>query len=216
MAVVREMAGSGASTREITAKAATKHRCVLQALAVLRDAPDLADEVSAGTMDLVRAFRALAARAPEQHDGVLGVRYLTAAEVAGALRVSLMTVYRRIADGTLPAIRTGRVIRIPQSVLADHLAGQAISPPAVSGDTTDPGTPADPGRPADPSAPADPGSPAGSGSPAGRSHRAGPDAPAAPPGWIAEAARLGARPEAIAEAAGLTAAAVRKILREMS
>jgi hypothetical protein len=38
--------------QQIAVKAATQQRCVAQALAVLRGAPDLADAVSAGEMGL--------------------------------------------------------------------------------------------------------------------------------------------------------------------
>ena len=39
-------------------------------------------------------------------------RYLTAAEVAAAMRVSTMTVYRLIKAGSLPAVRVGRSYQI--------------------------------------------------------------------------------------------------------
>jgi excisionase family DNA binding protein len=42
---------------------------------------------------------------------------LTVAEVAGALRVSSMTVYRLIKSGELPALRVGKNIRIRTSDL---------------------------------------------------------------------------------------------------
>ncbi len=44
-------------------------------------------------------------------------RYLTAAEVAERLGISLRTVRRRIADGTLPAVRIGGAVRVPASAL---------------------------------------------------------------------------------------------------
>lgn len=40
---------------------------------------------------------------------------LTIAEVARLKKVSVYTVRRRIADGTLPAVRIGRLIRIPRA-----------------------------------------------------------------------------------------------------
>ena len=43
--------------------------------------------------------------------------YLTVAEVSHRFRVSVPTIYRRCADGTLPHIRIGEVIRIPASQL---------------------------------------------------------------------------------------------------
>jgi excisionase family DNA binding protein len=44
-------------------------------------------------------------------------RYLTAAEAAERLGISLRTVRRRIADGTLPAVRIGGSVRIPVSAI---------------------------------------------------------------------------------------------------
>jgi excisionase family DNA binding protein len=44
-------------------------------------------------------------------------RFLTVAEVADALRVSKMTIYRLVHDGRLPAIRVGRSFRVPESSL---------------------------------------------------------------------------------------------------
>lgn len=38
--------------------------------------------------------------------------WLTVPEVAGRLRVSRMTVYRLVHDGTIPSIRVGRGFRI--------------------------------------------------------------------------------------------------------
>lgn len=43
--------------------------------------------------------------------------YLTAGEVAERLGISLRTVRRRIADGSLPAVRIGRAVRIPIDAL---------------------------------------------------------------------------------------------------
>ena len=45
--------------------------------------------------------------------------FLTVSEVAARLRVSAPTVYRRVQDGTLPAVRLSQhgVIRIPSSAL---------------------------------------------------------------------------------------------------
>jgi excisionase family DNA binding protein len=39
-------------------------------------------------------------------------QYLTLAEAADLMAVSIKTLRRRIADGTIPAYRCGRVIRI--------------------------------------------------------------------------------------------------------
>lgn len=45
----------------------------------------------------------------------------TVAEVAAILRVSKMTVYRLVNDGTLPAFRFGRSIRINPDDLKRYL-----------------------------------------------------------------------------------------------
>jgi excisionase family DNA binding protein len=49
------------------------------------------------------------------------VHFLTVAEVATAMRVSKMTVYRLVHAGTLPAVQVGRSFRIPQSAVHDYL-----------------------------------------------------------------------------------------------
>jgi excisionase family DNA binding protein len=51
--------------------------------------------------------------------------YLTAAEAAARLGISLRTVRRRIADGSLPSVRIGRAVRIPATVLDLPLARPA-------------------------------------------------------------------------------------------
>jgi excisionase family DNA binding protein len=43
--------------------------------------------------------------------------YLTAAEAAVRLGISLRTARRRIADGSLPSVRIGRAVRIPAAAL---------------------------------------------------------------------------------------------------
>lgn len=43
--------------------------------------------------------------------------YLSAAQVAERLGISLRTVRRRIADGTLPSLKIGGAVRIPASAL---------------------------------------------------------------------------------------------------
>jgi excisionase family DNA binding protein len=49
------------------------------------------------------------------------VRLLTVAEVAALLRLSKMTVYRMVNSGTLPALKVGRSVRIPEYVVDDYL-----------------------------------------------------------------------------------------------
>ncbi|MGP7959621.1 helix-turn-helix domain-containing protein [Sanguibacter sp. A247] len=48
--------------------------------------------------------------------------FLTVAEVADAMRVSRMTVYRLVHAGELPAIRVGKSFRVPASALEQYLA----------------------------------------------------------------------------------------------
>ncbi|MFY9331589.1 MAG: helix-turn-helix domain-containing protein [Candidatus Nanopelagicales bacterium] len=49
------------------------------------------------------------------------VTFLTVAEVASALRVSKMTVYRLVHSGELPAARVGRSFRVPQQAVQEYL-----------------------------------------------------------------------------------------------
>lgn len=49
------------------------------------------------------------------------VRFLTVAEVATALRVSKMTVYRLVHSGDLPAVRVGRSFRVPEQAVQEYL-----------------------------------------------------------------------------------------------
>jgi excisionase family DNA binding protein len=67
--------------------------------------------------------------------------YLGAAEAASRLGVSLRTVRRRIADGSLPSVRIGRAVRIPVSALdlpvsrsAPSAAREAAAPYAAGAD----------------------------------------------------------------------------------
>ena len=49
------------------------------------------------------------------------VKFLTVAEVATAMRVSKMTVYRLVHGGEVPAIRVGRSFRVPEQAVHDYL-----------------------------------------------------------------------------------------------
>lgn len=67
--------------------------------------------------------------------------YLNAVEAAERLGISLRTVRRRIADGSLPSVRLGRAVRIPVSALdlpvsrpAPSAAREAAAPYAASAD----------------------------------------------------------------------------------
>lgn len=48
-------------------------------------------------------------------------RYLSAKETADRLGISLRTVRRRIADGSLPSVKVGGTVRIPASALEPPL-----------------------------------------------------------------------------------------------
>ena len=58
---------------------------------------------------------------PSRGDGVSGVTFLTVAEVAAAMRVSKMTVYRLVHAGDLPAARVGRSFRVPENAVDEYL-----------------------------------------------------------------------------------------------
>jgi excisionase family DNA binding protein len=53
--------------------------------------------------------------------GLSEVKLLTVAEVAGALRVSRMTVYRLVHAGELAAVQVGRSYRVPEQAVDDYL-----------------------------------------------------------------------------------------------
>jgi excisionase family DNA binding protein len=59
---------------------------------------------------------------PGSDPGRLGeLKFLTVAEVAALMRVSKMTVYRLVNTGTLPAVRVGRSVRVPEQAVNDYL-----------------------------------------------------------------------------------------------
>ena len=54
------------------------------------------------------------------------LRLLTVREVADAMRVSTMTVYRLIRCDALPAIRVGKHFRIREHELSEYLESQTV------------------------------------------------------------------------------------------
>jgi excisionase family DNA binding protein len=62
--------------------------------------------------------------------GFENAHYLTVAEVALAMRVSSMTVYRLVHSGELPAVRFGRSYRVPALAVEEYLIAEqhAASP----------------------------------------------------------------------------------------
>lgn len=70
-------------------------------------------------------------------------QYLTAAEAAARLGLSLRTVRRRIADGSLPSVRLGGAVRVPAEALAlpearpaGHAARETVAPYHADADAT--------------------------------------------------------------------------------
>lgn len=53
-------------------------------------------------------------------------RLLTVAEVAAAMRVSNMTVYRLIKAGDLPAVRVGKNYRIREADVERYLSDRSV------------------------------------------------------------------------------------------
>ncbi|MHB1598723.1 MAG: helix-turn-helix domain-containing protein [Acidimicrobiales bacterium] len=53
-----------------------------------------------------------------------GAQFLTVSEVASALRISNMTVYRLIGSGQLPAVRVGRSYRLRLEDVDRYLAAR--------------------------------------------------------------------------------------------
>ena len=56
-------------------------------------------------------------------DNLARAQFLTVAEVAAAMRVSKMTVYRLVHNGELPAVRVGRSFRVPEDAVHEYLRG---------------------------------------------------------------------------------------------
>lgn len=65
---------------------------------------------------------------------------MTVAEVAEAMRVSKMTVYRLVHSGEMGSVRIGRSYRIPESALEQYIASiNPQEPPARTDEDTAPG-----------------------------------------------------------------------------
>lgn len=144
MALARELAGPGAATAQVATRAAASPRRLTQAMAVLRDAPDLAAAVTAGRLTLTAAYRNTRARTCAE-PGLDTLSYVTAGEMAGLLRVSPMTVYRLIASGHLDAIKAGSSWRIPAPAARRYLVRHTIAAPAQATGHASTQGPAQPG-----------------------------------------------------------------------
>lgn len=66
----------------------------------------------------------------------LPTAYLTIAEVAAAMRLSRMTVYRMVRAGTLAADRFGKSYRVPEFAVTEYIrqAGAPATAPEVRPD----------------------------------------------------------------------------------
>ncbi|WP_035781771.1 helix-turn-helix domain-containing protein [Arthrobacter sp. H14] len=62
------------------------------------------------------------------------VELLTVAEIAGALRVSKMTVYRKVHSGELPSVQFGRSFRIPATAVEAYMPEASGSHPKGTAD----------------------------------------------------------------------------------
>ena len=62
--------------------------------------------------------------AADCHESAMPVNLLTVAEVAEALRVSKMTVYRLIHSHELPTVQVGRSFRIEERAVLTYLSNQ--------------------------------------------------------------------------------------------
>lgn len=65
--------------------------------------------------------------------------YLTVSEVADALRLSKMTVYRLIQAHQIPAVRFGNSYRIPETAAEQYIERASLPDPIDSGDQADRG-----------------------------------------------------------------------------
>lgn len=86
--------------------------------------PDLDDTTPVGTSGNRRGLEALVGRPT----AISVPEMLTVTQVAVALAVSKMTVYRLVDNGDLAAVRVGRNIRIAAPVLATYLSAAVITP----------------------------------------------------------------------------------------
>ena len=59
---------------------------------------------------------------------LVGDRLLTVGEVADAMRVSNMTIYRLIKSGQLPTIRVGKNYRVRESDMNQYLSERSVHP----------------------------------------------------------------------------------------
>jgi excisionase family DNA binding protein len=102
MAVTREMSAAGATQRQIATQLGCPQSRVSMALTILRYAPELADEVIAGSAAFGPAYET----ARERRDARRGLpprteRYLTVTEAAAILGIERVDVIRLLGDRAL-------------------------------------------------------------------------------------------------------------------
>lgn len=66
--------------------------------------------------------------------GIPATRFMTVAEVAQALRVSKMTVYRLVNSHAIHAVRFGRSYRVPESAVEFYIEHAAVEETDLSPD----------------------------------------------------------------------------------
>jgi excisionase family DNA binding protein len=69
--------------------------------------------------------------------------YLTPAEIAQTLRVSKMSAYRLINNGTIPGVRVGRSLRVTRTDFDTYLQQSAIVPVEAASPVNDRSLPAE-------------------------------------------------------------------------
>lgn len=73
----------------------------------------------------------------KQEQNFSDVHFLTVQEVAELMRVSKMTIYRRVHAGELPAVRFGRSYRVPANAVESYLRQAVVD---GTGPHTNPGS----------------------------------------------------------------------------
>ena len=75
----------------------------------------------AGARSVLEVRCAMASKKSGGEQPLAEVKFLTVAEVATAMRVSKMTVYRLVHSGELTAVRVGKSFRVPEKAVHEYL-----------------------------------------------------------------------------------------------
>lgn len=132
MAAARELSANGVTQRQIAERLGCAQSRISMALTILRNAPELADEIISGTAAFGPAYRT----ARERRNAHRGLpprlqRYLTATEAAAILGVDRSEVLRLLGDGALEETHAPSG---GQSLTVAQIAGVlGCSPAAVYG-----------------------------------------------------------------------------------